>query len=231
MPTGEAVAILEHHGGSALAQPAFINRTPISAEARGLARDFCRRVRQEATRLNEQAIGAPLRRRIERYPDRRPREGMLRDLERHWRSVQPQQFRLHFHCAWQGKEVLMTERAVTVLNAFRLPHWDANDYGVEVVDTWLEVSRRRVDAGMRSRMWIGSHALARWYQRSGARSDARLLHDLGIAAGFASTDRKAFPDLDDVRVSVSSAASWRGAMMVAPEADDDELVFYVKTFL
>jgi hypothetical protein len=48
----------------------------------------------------------------------------------------------------------MTERAVTALNGFRLPHWDADDYGVEVVDTWFEVSRRRVDAGMRSRMWI-----------------------------------------------------------------------------
>ena len=25
-------------------------------------------------------------------------------------------------------------------------------------------------------------------------------------------------------------ASWRGAMKVTPEADDDELVFYTKTF-
>jgi hypothetical protein len=210
---------------------AATNRTPISAEARGLARDFCRRVRQEATRLNEQTIGAPLRRRIERYPDRRPREGMLRDLEFHWRNAQPQQFRLHFRCTWQGKDVFMIERAVTVLNAFRLPHWDANDYGVEVVDTWLEVSRRRVDAGLRSRMWIGSHALARWYQRSGARSDAQLLHDIDIGAAFASSDRKAFADLDHVRVPIGATSDWRGAMMVAPEAESGELVFYVKTFV
>jgi len=107
----------------------------------------------------------------------------------------------------------------------------ANDYGAEVVDTWFEVSRRRVDAGMRSRMWIGSHALARWYQRSGARSDARLLHDIGIGAAIDSADRETFPDPDDVRVPVDVAASWRGAMIVAPEADDDELVSYAKTFI
>lgn len=79
-------------------------------------------------------------------------------------------------------------------------------------------------------MWIGSHALARWYQRSGARSDARLLHDIGIGAAIDTSDRCAFPDLDDVCVPVDVTASWRGAMMVPPDADDDELVFYVKTF-
>jgi hypothetical protein len=45
-------------------------KVPVSAEARGLARDFCHRVGHEAKRLNEQAIDAPLRRRIARYPDR-----------------------------------------------------------------------------------------------------------------------------------------------------------------
>jgi len=82
MPTVDAIAIAEREGTSAVVvDSAAINRTPIRAEARGLARDFCSWVSQEARRLNEQAIGAPLRRRIARYPDRRPREGMLRDLE------------------------------------------------------------------------------------------------------------------------------------------------------
>jgi hypothetical protein len=231
MPNADAAAVVRLDRPLAFADAAVIHRTPISAEARGLARDFCRRVGQEATRLNEQPIGEPLRHRVARYPDRRPRESMLRDLERRWRDAQPQQFRLQFHCTWQGKNVFMTERAVTVLTAFRLQHWDANDYGVEVVDTWLDVSRRKVDAGMRSRMWIGSHALARWYQRSGARSDARLLHDIAIGAAVDPSDREAFPHLDDVHVPVGVAASWRGAIMMAPETDDDELVLYVKTFI
>jgi hypothetical protein len=57
------------------------------------------------------------------------------------------------------------------------------------------------------------------------------LHDLSIAAASVLSDRRAFPDLDDIRVPVTDATSWRGAMMVAPEADDDELVFYAKTFI
>jgi hypothetical protein len=205
-------------------------RTPISSEARGLARDFCRRVGLEAELINEQAIGAPLRRRMARYRDRRPREDLLRDLERRWREAKPQQFRLEFRSSWKGRDVVMMERAVTRMDAFRLPHWDANDFGVEVVDTWLAIKRGRATAGKRSRMWIGSHALARWYQRSRARSDARLLYDIGIAAAIDPSDRNAYPDLDDVRVPVNEAANWRGAMMLAPEADDDELVFYARTF-
>jgi hypothetical protein len=227
MPSVDPVAV-----ASRLAQPTLVGRptvstTPISAEARGLARDFCRRVGEEARRLNQQAIAGALRRRIARYPDRRPREGMLRDLERDWREAQPQQFRLEFDCTWRGKDVWMQERAVTVLNAFRLPQWDGNDYGVEVVDTWFEVSRRRIDAGIRSRMWIGSHALARWYQRSGARSDARLLHDIGIGAAVHPQD---VPDPNNVRISVDLIASWRGAIMLAPEGQQ-ELVFYARTFI
>jgi hypothetical protein len=67
-------------------------KVPISAEARGLARDLCHRVEKEAKALNERAIGEPLRRRIARYPDRPPRDEMLRDLERAWRQVEPQRF-------------------------------------------------------------------------------------------------------------------------------------------
>ncbi len=230
MPIAEDIFTAQRQGVSAPVDKTAINRTPINAEARGLARDFCRRVDQEARQLNELSIGAPLRRRIARYPDRRPRESVLRDLERKWRDVKPQQFRLQFHCAWQGKDVFMMERAVTMLDAFHLPHWEANDYGVEVLDIWFEVRRGHAAAGIRSRMWIGSHALARWYQRSGARSDARLLHDIGIGAAIDTSDRAAFTDLDDVRVPVNVTASWRGAMMVPPDAGDDELVFYAKTF-
>lgn len=231
MPTVDDVGVVRREGTPAPVSAAVIQRAPISAEARGLARDFCRRVGQEARRLNEQSIAAPLRRRMARYPDRRPRDGMLRDLERQWRNVQPQQFRLHFHCTWRGKNVFMTERAVTVLSAFRLQHWETDDYGVEVVDTWFKVDRDGTDAGVRSRMWIGSHALGRWFQRSGTRSDARLLRDVDVGAAIDLADRDTFPDLDDVRIPVDVAASWRGAMMVAPEADDDELVFYAKTFI
>jgi hypothetical protein len=67
---------------SELAFDPVISKVPISAEARGLARDFCRRVCREARSINEQTIGAPLRRRIARHPDRRPRDGLVRDLER-----------------------------------------------------------------------------------------------------------------------------------------------------
>ena len=125
----------------------------------------------------------------------------------------------------------MVERAVSMLDAFRLPHWDANDYGVVVVDTWFEVHRGRTKAGVRSRMWIGSHALARWYQRSGARSDERLLYDIGIGAAIDTSDRKISPDLDDVRVAISMDEGWRGAMMLAPEDKGDDLVFYANILL
>jgi len=90
---------------------------------------------------------------------------------------------------------------------------------------------RRVDAGLRLRIWIDSRALARWFQPSGARSDAQLLQDVGISAAFVSSDRKAFPNRDDVRAPVTATAGWHSAMMVAPEAEDDELVFYAKTFI
>jgi hypothetical protein len=207
------------------------SKIPVSAEARGLARDFCRRVYREAKLINEQEFGASLRRRIARYPDRRPRDETLRDLERRWREATPQQFRLEFRSSRQARDVFMMERAVTMLDAFRMPHWDANDYGVVVADTWFEVNHRRTKAGVRSRMWIGSHALARWYQRSGTRSDERLLRDIGIGAAIDTSDRKTFPDLDDVRVAINMDEGWRGAMMLAPEDEGDNLVFYAKTFV
>jgi hypothetical protein len=207
-------------------------KTRISAEARGLARDFCRRVGQEARLINEQAIGAPLRRRIARYPDRRPRDCLLRDLEREWRAANPQHFRLEFQSEWRGKNFFIRERAVTVVEAFRLLHWDDDDHGVSVMDTWMRVERDRVTAGVQSRMWIGSHALARWYQRSGARSDERLLRDIGLGGVIDTNDRDAFPDLDDVRVPISAAGEgWRGAMMLPPEDEDGGSVFYVRTFV
>src|SRR5215469_14506646 len=99
--------------------------------------------------------------------------------------------------------------------------WTTDDYRVEVVDTWLEVSRRRVDAGLRSRLWIGSHALARWFPHSGARSDGQLLQDIGIRAAFASSDRKTFPNLDGVRAPVTATAGCHGTMMVVLDAKDD----------
>jgi hypothetical protein len=216
---------------SGLVLDPVINKVPISAEARGLARDFCRRVRHEAILLNDLAIGAPLRRRIARYPNRPPRDDMLCDLERGWRDVKAQQFRLEFRSSRRGKNFFIMERAVTVVDAFRLLHWDDNDYGVAVMDTWMEVSSGRASAGVRSLMWIGSHALARWYQRSGARSDERLLHDIGLGAAIDTHDRKAFPDVDDVRVPINAIESWRGAMMLAPEDEGDDLVFYAKTFV
>jgi hypothetical protein len=117
---------------SGLAYDPVVSKVPISAEAPGLARDFCRRVCREAKSLNEQTIGAPMVRRIARYPDRRPRDGLLRDLERGWREAKPQQFRLDFRSSWRGRD-----------DKFRLPHWDANDYGLAVMDTRFEVIRRR----------------------------------------------------------------------------------------
>jgi hypothetical protein len=206
-------------------------KVPISAEARGLARDFCYRVGREAILVNEQAIGAPLRRRVARYPDRRPRDTLLHDLERGWRKAQPQQFRLDFRSARQGTNFFISERAVTIVDAFRLAHWNDDDYGVSVMETWVKVDRDRASAGVRSCMWVGSHALARWYQRSGARSDERLLRDIDIGATIDTHDRGAFPDLDDVRVPVNAAGEgWRGAMMLPPEGEGENLVFHARTF-
>jgi hypothetical protein len=215
-----------------LVRELVVSKTPISAEARGLARDFCRRVGHEARLMNEQAIGAPLRRRMARYPGRRPRDHMLRDLERDWRDAKPQHFRLEFQAEWRGKNFFIRERAVTVVEAFRLLHWNDDDYGVSVMDTWMGVERDHLSAGVRSRMWIGSHALARWYQRSGARSDERLLRDIGLGSVIDTDDRTAFPDLDDVRIPVNGTGEgWRGAMMLPPDDEDEGLVFYVKTFV
>jgi hypothetical protein len=209
-----------------------VARAPIGAEARGLARDFCYRVLREATLINQQAIGAPLRRRVARHPDRRPRGSLLHDLEREWREAIPQQFRLSFQSAKQGNNFFIAERAVTIVDTFRLVHWNGDDYGVAVMETWLKVDRDRVDAGVRSCMWVGSHALARWYQRSGARSDERLLHDINIGATIDADDRETFPDLDDVRVSVNQAAEgWRGAMTLPPEGEGENLVFHARTFV
>jgi hypothetical protein len=209
-----------------------ITKVPISSEARGLARDFCRRVRSEAKLVNEQAVGSPLRRRIARHPDRRPRDSMLYDLERVWRDVQPQKFRLEFKTKRQGKLFFISERAVTVLDSFRLTHWNDHDHGVAVMETWVEVNRDGAQAGFQSRMWIGSHAIARWYQRSALRSDDRLLRDIALGAAIDANDRMAFPNLDDVRVPVNVAGEgWRGAIMLSPEDEGDILVFHARTFI
>jgi hypothetical protein len=207
------------------------SKLPIGAEARGLARDFCHRVGQEARLLNKRAIGEPLRRRMARYPDRPPRDDILRDLERTWRDVEHQQFRLDFHSIRKSRDFYIMERAITVIDAFRLRHWDSNDYGVTVMDTWMEVRGGRARAGVRSRMWIGSHALARWYQRSGARSDACLLRDIGLGAAIDPLNRTAYPNLDDIRVPTNGIEGWRGAIMLSPEEEGDDLVFHARTFV
>ncbi len=154
---------------------------------------------------------------------------MLRDLERGWREAEQQQFRLEFRSSWRGRDVFMMERSVTIVDAFRWPHWDANDYGVAVMDTWLEVNRGRPKAGVRTRMWVGSHALARWYQRSSTRSDQQLLRDVGLGAAIDTYDRTAFPDLDAVGVPVNAAEGWHGVKMLAPEDQSYDLELCAKT--
>ena len=77
-------------------------------------------------------------------PERRPRDALLRDLERRWREADPQHFRLTFTSTRDGRDIFISERAVTMLDAFRLPHWDSNNYGVVVWDTWLAVENVRV---------------------------------------------------------------------------------------
>lgn len=122
-------------------------------------------------------------------------------------------------------------RAVTIVDAFRLVHWDSNDYGVAVRDTWLSVKRGRPSAGIQSLMWIGSHALGRWYQRRGSRDDACLLRDISAGAEIHTVDRRAFPDIESVRIPINEGHSWRGSIMLAPEDEGDNLLFYAKTFV
>jgi hypothetical protein len=57
-----------------------------------------------------------------------------RDLERRWRNAEPQRFGLELRVDWQGRDLSMVGRAVTIVDAFRLAHWKGNNYGVAVMD-------------------------------------------------------------------------------------------------
>src|SRR5215471_9124305 len=100
---------------------------PVSAEARGKAREFIRRANAEDDLRFALLSGfhRNIQQRIDRRPGRRLRPDMLEHILRRWASG-PREFRLRFEVEWKGKNLSAIEVAASGSSTFTAPDWPAD---------------------------------------------------------------------------------------------------------
>jgi hypothetical protein len=160
---------------------------PVSAEARGKAREFIRRACVE-DHLRVALLRGFLRdiqQRQNRRPGRRLRPDMLEDILRRWEAG-PRGFRLRFGVGWKGRnlsaiEVLISGGTVSVSD------WatDAAELNLMINTTALKVDRQVTDFVKTGTVCLSFHAIGRYYQRQPDRGDAELLRDLAVFSRIA----------------------------------------------
>ena len=87
---------------------------PVSAEARGKARDFIRRacVEDHLRVALLRGFRRDIQQRMDRRPGRRLRPDLLQDILRRWEAG-PREFRLRFEVEWKGRNLSAIEVLVS----------------------------------------------------------------------------------------------------------------------
>ena len=155
----------------------------IPTEALGRARDFMRRAEAEYAQYDRTAaqLLRPIRARVDRYPNRNLRPGLITSLVRNWHTLLPQHFRLRLAVTRPKPtrlEIIEIRVAPTTL---RNDNW-LNEDG----ETNLGVVNTVVALGMKGQRFLSQsvthlfsrHALARRYQRCTEWDDAAVLRDI-----------------------------------------------------
>ena len=161
---------------------------PVSAEARGKAREFIRRAHAEDdlrfALLSD--FHRDIQRRIDRRPGRRLRPDMLDDILRRWEAG-PREFRLRFEVEWKGKNLWAIEITASGSSTFTTPDWpaDATELNLMVNTAALKSDRQGADFVNVGSICSSFHAIGRYFQRQPDRGDAELLSDLAVFARLA----------------------------------------------
>jgi hypothetical protein len=155
---------------------------PVSAEARGKAREFIRRANVEDDLRFALLSGfwRSIQQRKDRQSGRRVRPDILEDIVRRWEAG-PRQFRLRFEVERKGKNLSVIEIAASGNGTLRgVPAWaaDAIELNLLINTAALSVMRDSVDLVYRAAVSVSAHALGRYFQRQPDCGDADLLRDL-----------------------------------------------------
>jgi hypothetical protein len=158
--------------------------SPVSAEARGKAREFIRRASAEDSLrfglLN--GFWRDIQQRVDRHPGSRIRPDKLKDIIHRW-QVGPRQFRLRFEVEWKGKNLSAIE--ITASGSAMLsgaPDWgaDATELNLMINTAALKADRQGTDLVNIGTFCLSFHAIGRYFQRQPDRGEAALLQDLAL---------------------------------------------------
>ncbi len=141
--------------------------TPLSAEHRGMAREFRQRIANEdpPTERAMDKIYVPLRRMMLRQSVARP--GVLAEAARAWCDDIPTVGRLALEVETRGKSHLVIRELRLSGATLTLSDWDdATEPGVAVLLVGLSINRRHLEVHHVLLAVVGIHAIGRFYQRS-----------------------------------------------------------------
>ncbi len=157
---------------------------PVSAEARGKAREFIRRASTEDDLRFVLLSGfwRDIQQRMGRHPGSRIRSDMLKDIIHRW-EVGPHQFRLRFEVEWKGKNLSAIE--ITASGSAMLsgaPDWvtDGTELNLMINTAALKADRRGTDFVNIGTFCLSFHAIGRYFQRQPDCGEAALLRDLAL---------------------------------------------------
>jgi hypothetical protein len=185
---------------------------PVSAEARGKAREFIQRACVEDHRRLGLIKGflRDIDQRRARHPGRRLRPDMLQDILRRWEAG-PCEFRLRFEVEWKGRNFSVIEVAASG-GTVTAAGWaaDAAELNLIVNTAALKVGRQGIDFVKMGTICLSFHAIGRYFQRQPDRCGADLLRDLTLFSGVAIS-----PDAPEQEVRYPSEGGvWVGQIAV-----------------
>ena len=191
---------------------ATLERPKVPAEYRGLARVFRDKVFAVDAKMNRALppIIRPLLTRVRRHP--RLRDEQIATAMKLYRRDVPAAFRI-------GTIEVHPDRARFSIAETRLTaswmnntEWDSNaeEPGIAVARCVIELRDGRLSGVWIPYALVSAHALGRWFERTGWRDHAALVHDLAVLA---------HSDDEGERVATPHGGHWRGEMLMMQGTD------------
>jgi hypothetical protein len=144
----------------------------------GLARELRRRICLHDAELNRAhaAVMEMLEGDLRRH--RRLQAATIKQARIRWRQI-PGQFRAG-HKIRSTNHTLACDAVWLVGGSYRHPGWDPKERepGILLATSRLRATDREVEISTVPQIGIGLHALARWFERTGKRTDLELYADL-----------------------------------------------------
>ena len=172
---------------------------PISASARGIARDIRRRIAAEDIHFEAAAkkLIEPISSRLHRYPTRAPRPEMLAGLVKDWHDLPAIDWRLNVSAELEKTRCAVTERRLQSAGVLRSKDWAEGEPDIAVIEVALSIDQHRQKLRTRCLCTLSMHAISRRVQRHSDASETAILCDIAIAAEAAAGDASARRGLQD----------------------------------